>query len=185
MIIPRLETERLVLREWRPEDFETFVAIQADPEVARYLPGGKPMSRTETWRFVCASIGMWTMRGYGTWVVERKEDGAVMGRIGLLRPEGWPGLEVGWTIGRSYWGKGYATEAAMVSTRYAFLTQPDERVISTIHPDNKASQSVARKIGETKGERVDLHYCGCVYTCDVWAISRAEWTRMNCSAKPD
>jgi RimJ/RimL family protein N-acetyltransferase len=180
-MIPRLETERLTLREYRPEDFEAFAAIMADPEVARYLPGGKPMSRMETWRFVAACIGVWTLRGYGAWAVERKSDGAMMGRIGLIHPEGWPGLEVGWTLGRPYWGRGYATEAAEASLRYAFLTQPVEEIISTIHPENLASQAVARKIGESKVRRTDIQIGEHLYTCDIWAITRAEWLRRTAS----
>jgi len=58
----------------------------------------------------CRRIGHWTLRGYGTWAVERKSDGAFIGRVGLINPEGWPGLEVGWTLGKPYWGQGYATE---------------------------------------------------------------------------
>jgi RimJ/RimL family protein N-acetyltransferase len=176
MMIPRLETERLVLREWRPDDFECFVAIMADAEVARYLPGGHAMGRMDTWRFVTGMIGVWTMRGYGTWVVERKSDGAVMGRIGLIHPDGWPGLEVGWTLGREFWGQGYATEAAKVSLDYAFMTQPVAEVVSTIHPENRASQGVAKNIGETIGPRVTLDVGGgTLYTCDVWAITRTVW----------
>jgi RimJ/RimL family protein N-acetyltransferase len=174
-MIPRLETERLLLREYRPEDFEAFAAIMGDAEVARYLPGGHPMSRIDAWRFVAACIGHWTLRGYGTWVVERKSDGAMMGRIGLIHPETWPGLEVGWTLGRPYWGQGYATEAAEASLRYAFLTLPGDEVISTIHPENKASQAVARKIGESRGRRIEIALAGSLYVCDVWAIARAEW----------
>ena len=58
-------------------------------------------------------IGHWALRGYGIWVVER--EGALIGRIGLWQPEGWPGLEVGWLLGRDAWGHGYATEAARAS----------------------------------------------------------------------
>lgn len=179
MTIPKLETNRLILREWRPEDFEIFVDIQSDAETARYLPGGKPMSRMQTWQFVNASVGVWTMRGYGTWVVVRKEDNVVLGRVGLIYPDGWPGLEVGWTIARPYWGMGYATEAAMVSLNYAFLTQPVDEVVSTIHPENAASQAVAKKIGESKGRRLDIDLGAYVYPCDVWAISRADWLKRR------
>lgn len=178
-MIPRLETDRLLLREFRPDDIEAFVAVMGDAEVARYLPGGKPLSRFEAWRFVATCIGHWTLCGFGTWAVERKSDGAVMGRIGLIRPETWPGLEVAWTLGRPYWGLGYATEAAEASLRYAFLTQDVDEVISTIHPENKASQAVARKIGESKGRRMEILIGGTVYVCDVWAITRAEWRRRS------
>ncbi len=178
-MIPRLETERLLLREYRPEDFDAFAAIMADADVQRYLLGGEPMSRIDAWRFMAASIGAWSLNGFGTWVVERKTDGAFMGRVGLLKPDGWPGLEVGWTIGRPYWGQGYATEAAAASIRYAFLTQGVDEVIATIHPGNAASQSVARKLGEAKGRHLEMVLGGHLYPCDVWSVSRTEWLRLQ------
>jgi RimJ/RimL family protein N-acetyltransferase len=177
-MIPHLETERLVLREFRASDFEAYAAFMADPEVARYIAPA-PMSREDAWRSLASTIGHWTLRGYGTWAVERKADGGFMGRVGMINPEGWPGLEIGWTLGRPYWGKGYATEAALASMRYAFLTQPVDRLISNIDPDNTASQSVAKRIGETCSERTALTVGGKDYPVDIWVISRAEWARRN------
>ncbi|HUJ03109.1 MAG TPA: GNAT family N-acetyltransferase [Rhizomicrobium sp.] len=176
MMIPRLETERLILREWRNEDFEPLAEFLADPDVMRYL-GGKALTREEAWRNLCRSIGHWYLRGFGVWAVERKEDGALIGRIGLIYPEGWPGLEVGWTLGKPYWGMGYATEAARASMTYGFLTQPVARLISVIDPDNRASQGVATRIGETKGERRELAVDGEIFTADIWSIGREEWRR--------
>jgi RimJ/RimL family protein N-acetyltransferase len=173
-MIPRLFTERLTLREYRPTDFEPFAAFMADPEVVRFLHG-VPMSRADAWRTLSIMIGHWTMRGYGTWAVERKSDGAFLGRVGLINPEGWPGLEVGWMLGRSYWGQGYATEAAEAALRYAFLTQPEDRIISLIDPENKPSQAVARRIGESKGARHDIVVGGNSYATDIWTITRQEW----------
>ncbi|MDE1937411.1 MAG: GNAT family N-acetyltransferase [Alphaproteobacteria bacterium] len=177
-MIPRLETERLILREYRPEDFEAFAAIMADPDVTRYLHG-QPMARSDAWRLLAGSIGHWTLRGYGTWAVERKTDGAFIGRVGLVNPEGWPGLEVGWTLGKPYWGNGYATEAARASLGYAFLTQPVDRMLSCIDPHNKASQAVALRLGESKGPRRDIIISGKAYVADIWSISRAEWRAQN------
>ncbi len=177
-MIPRLETERLILRGYRPEDFEAFAAFMADPDVTRYLHG-QPMARPDAWRLLAASIGHWTLRGYGTWAVERKSDGAFIGRAGLVNPEGWPGLEVGWTLGKPYWGHGYATEAARASLHYAFLTQPVDRMISCIDPDNKASQAVALRLGESKGSCRDIVVGGKAYAADIWSISRAEWRAQS------
>lgn len=177
-MVPVLETERLILRGWRAEDFDTLAGFMADPEVMRYL-SGSPMTRGDAWRSLAMMVGHWELRGYGMWAVERKSDHALVGRIGLLYPEGWPALEVGWTLGRPYWGHGYATEAASASMRYAFLTQNIGRLISCIDPSNKASQAVAMRLGETKGPKQQLTVAGETYTVDIWSISREEWQKRT------
>jgi RimJ/RimL family protein N-acetyltransferase len=177
-MIPRLETSRLILREYRADDFEAYASFMADPDVARYIAPA-PMSRADSWRSLASSIGHWTLRGYGTWAVERKDDHAFIGRVGMINPEGWPALEVGWTLGQPYWGKGYATEAASAAMRYAFLTQPVDRIISCIDPENAPSQQVAMRIGETKGERRALSVGGKDYPVDIWAISRTDWQKRQ------
>jgi len=178
LMIPRLETERLILREWCSDDFEPLAEFLADGDVMRYL-SGKPLSRSDAWRSMATSIGHWHLRGHGVWAVERKADNAFIGRIGLINPEGWPGLEVGWTLGKPYWGQGYATEAAIASMNYGFLTQPVERLISVIDPRNVASQAVAQRLGETKGERRELVIGGETFTADIWSISRDAWKKRQ------
>jgi RimJ/RimL family protein N-acetyltransferase len=179
-MIPRLETERLILRADRPGDFDAFAGFMADAEFARFIHiDGGAVSRSEAWRALTYGIGHWVMRGYGFWAVERKSDGAYLGRVGLYNPEGWPGLEVGWLIGRPHWRRGYATEAGRVAMNYAFLTQPVDRVISTIHPDNVASQGVAAKLGEVRGERTAIEIRGKKIAVDIWNISRADWQRRQ------
>ncbi|MGH9968133.1 MAG: GNAT family N-acetyltransferase [Pyrinomonadaceae bacterium] len=144
---PRLETDRLILRMWRGDDFEPYAAICEDPEVMRYL-GGKTYSRLEAWRHMAFLIGHWQLLGYGHWAVEEKASGKLAGRIGFLNPAGWPGFEIGWTLGRQFWGKGYAIEGARKALDYAFTQLNKEHVISLIHPDNKGSIRVAEKLGE-------------------------------------
>jgi RimJ/RimL family protein N-acetyltransferase len=177
-MIPSLETDRLLLRAWKREDFEHHARLMADPDVARYL-SGEPQSRADAWRGMATIVGHWTLRGYGYWALERRSDHAFLGRCGLWNPEGWPSVEVGWTLAKEFWGSGYATEAALAALDYAFITQDVDHMISVIDPRNTASQKVAARIGETKGERRELVIGGRTYTADIWSISRSEWERRR------
>ena len=144
----RLETERLVLRNYRLSDFEDHYKLCADPDMMRYLIGGKPMSRLEAWRHMAFLVGHWELLGYGYFAAEEKASGRFVGRIGFTNPEGWPGFEVGWSIGPEFQGKGYATEGGRFLLNYAFDEMGKDHVISVIHPDNKPSIRVAERLGE-------------------------------------
>ena len=133
----------------RQEDFEPYARISADPEVARYLGNGKPLDRYEAWRSLAAHLGHWALRGYGMFAVVDRATNAFIGRAGFFQPEGWPGFEIGWTIARESWGRGFATEAATRCLEYAFDTLAQPHVISVIQPGNLASIRVAEKIGES------------------------------------
>lgn len=145
------ETERLVLRQLQGSDFETYAQIFADPEVMRYLgvgpTMGKPMSRSDAWRSLAIMLGHWQIRGYGMWAVVEKASGRFVGRVGLHNPEGWPGLEVGWTLGREHWGRGFATEAGQAAMQYAFEVLDFPHILSVIHPENRGSIRVAERLG--------------------------------------
>ena len=153
---PRIETERLIMRMFSEDDFEAYARICADPEVMRFLGEGKPLSKLEAWRQMASLIGHWHLRGYGFWAVEEKASGQLVGRIGFFNPAGWPGFELGWTLGRESWGKGYATEGARRALRYAFNEMEREHVISLIHPENRASIRVAERLGEKLEGRTEL-----------------------------
>lgn len=151
-----LETDRLILRMFRADDFEPYAKICADPDVMRYLGEGKPLTRSETWRHMAMLLGHWRLRDYGFWAVEERATGQLIGRIGLFNPEGWPGFELGWVLGKPYWGRGYATEGARRALDYAFREMGRDHVISLIYPPNAASIRVAERIGETLEGRTEL-----------------------------
>jgi RimJ/RimL family protein N-acetyltransferase len=168
----QLETDRLIMRMWRENDFEAYARICADPEVMRYLnKDGKPLTRSEAWRQLAFLIGHWHLRGYGHWAVEEKASGNLVGRIGFLNPEGWPDFEIGWTLGRGYWGKGYAIEGARRVLEYAFTEFKRERVISLIRPGNQGSINVAERLGEKLEGRTEVDGLDLL----VYAIHRDAW----------
>ena len=173
--VATLETDRLILRGWRDDDLDPFSQMMADADVARFI-GGSALARDDAWRSMAAFIGHWVLRGFGFWVVERKSDGAFLGRVGLWQPEGWPGLEVGWALARPYWGNGYATEAAKASLDYGFRHYPVPTLVSLIDPDNQASQRVAERLGETKGAPMNVTIFGRTFSADMWQITRERWS---------
>ena len=147
MNVTTLETDRLLLRGWRKEDFDSYAEMCADPDIMRFL-GGKTLNRMEAWRQMAFLVGHWELLGYGHWAVEEKSSGKFAGRLGFLNPAGWPAFEIGWTLGRAFQGKGYATEGAKRALQYAFEELDKDHVISLIDPLNKASIRVAERLGE-------------------------------------
>lgn len=135
------------MRGFRQSDINEYAAICADAAVVKYLSGG-PMSREEAWRHMAMILGHWELRGYGMWAVEEKASGHLLGRIGLLNPEDWPGLELGWTLGKQHWHRGFATEGARAALEHAFSNIGAERIISLIRKENRASTRVAERVGE-------------------------------------
>ena len=151
-----LRTERLVLRMFREDDLDQYALITGDAEVTRYLGDGSTLSRADTWRQMAMILGHWTLRGYGLWAVEERATGAFLGRLGCWRPEGWPALEIGYTLARPHWGRGFASEGARASLAYARDVLGADRVCSIIRPDNTASVRVAERLGAVRGEELEF-----------------------------
>jgi RimJ/RimL family protein N-acetyltransferase len=154
---PTLETERLRLRTFRDDDLDPYAAMVADPDVMRHIGDGKVVTRAEAWRQIAGILGHWQLRGYGLWAVEERASGVLLGRIGHYNPEGWPGFELGWMLGKAHWGKGYATEGARRALAFAFDELRQPRVISLIRPENTPSIRVAERLGEALEGRVTLY----------------------------
>jgi RimJ/RimL family protein N-acetyltransferase len=167
--IPTIETERLLLRSFREDDLDEFAVLNADPEVVKYLGAGKPWSREETWMQMASFLGHWELRGYGLWAVEERSSGKFIGRIGLLNPEGWYSLELAWTLTRSRWGNGFATEGARAALEYAFNVVKVNHIVSLIDSRNLASMRVAERVGEKLEERIELRG----KNVSVYGIARA------------
>src|SRR5205823_3385305 len=157
----RLETERLLLRQFREGDLDAYRRMVNDPDAMRAMGDTEPQTRAQCWRTLAIYLGHWAMRGYGPFAVEERSSGAFVGRIGPWFPEGWPGLELIWAVDRAYWGQGLATEAARAARDFVFRTLADRELISLIELENVASRRVAEKLGATHDRDVDflgLHF---------------------------
>lgn len=155
--IPILVTDRLFLRPWAESDIDAYAALREDPEVMRFLgERGELWDRARSWRHLAFLIGHWRLAGAGSWAVELRETGDFLGVIGYSVPDGWPGFELAWLLGRRWWERGYATEGARAALAHAFQVWEKDRVISLIREGNAASIRVAERIGETLQGRVDL-----------------------------
>lgn len=157
-----LETKRLLLRQWRNDDFEHYAAFFADETNAQYI-GGR-CDRDEAWRRMATIVGHWTLRGYGFWAVEEQSTCDFCGSIGLWYPEGWPERECGWWLMPDKQGLGYATEAAQRSRQYAYETLGWPTLVSYIDPGNTASEAVAKRLGCTPEHVFEL----CGHDARVW-----------------
>ena len=157
-MIPVLITERLTLRGFTEQDLDAYAAMQADPDVMRFLGtganAGKTRSRTESWLDMAAIMGQWALRGCGRWAVEHQ--GRCVGRVGVLWPEGWPEPELTYSLARASWGQGLAIEAATAARDWVFGSMGLESIPSFISTRNVASRAVALRIGARPAGMVTL-----------------------------
>ena len=143
-----LETERLIIRDWRLEDADAAFAIYGDPEVMKYVGTGQPYDSMEQARLsIRRSIARDKDKPFGFWAVEDKESGELIGG-GLLKflPDH-SDVEVGYHLGKKWWGKGYGTEIAQALVRYGFEMLNLEKIVGVTYPENIASQRVLEKAG--------------------------------------
>jgi RimJ/RimL family protein N-acetyltransferase len=149
---PTLETERLILREFRRDDLDAHAATLGDEEVMRHI-GGKPVNREDSWRRLMSGVGSWSLVGTGPWAIERKADGRMVGHCGFFQFErdmspsivGEP--EMGWIFDRSVHGQGIAFEACTAALQWAERDIAAESYPAIIDPANAPSIKLAERLG--------------------------------------
>jgi RimJ/RimL family protein N-acetyltransferase len=171
--MPEVETERLLLRMFRPEDGEVmYERLWTDPLVMRYVqPGGWPHPREESAAMMRRLAEVFAERGFGQWAVVPKETGELIGYCGLKYLDQTPEVELLYGITPPYWNRGLVTEAARATLRFAFERTELQQVVAIALPDNVGSWRVMEKVGMRR-EGMARHYG---FDVVRYAIAREEF----------
>jgi RimJ/RimL family protein N-acetyltransferase len=159
MVIPTLETERLIMREFRESDFDGYAEIVTDPVRSVFIGG--PLSRDDAWRKMAAYVGHWPLRGYGPFALEARASGRFVGYCGPWYPLGWPEPEISWGLMPAQQGQGFATEAARAALKYAYTTLGWTTAVSVIALENTGSTRVAERLGAKPDGTTDIRGLAC------------------------
>jgi len=166
---PLIETDRLRLRLFQPQDLDELASMFSDAQVMRYVADGKPAGRDVAQKALTSVIDHWRRHGFGRWAAEDKETRQFVGFGGLRSLFGMP--EVVYHLATAYWGKGLATELGQASLRYGFEEHRFEKIVAIAKPENAASIRVMEKLG--------MHYemNTSYYDIDVvqYALGREEY----------
>jgi len=172
---PRIETERLILRPWRKDDFRPYHAIVKHPQVHRHF-GPEPMGQEECWRRLAAAVGMWDLLGFGGWAVDRKSNDKLVGMLSLFNA--WRDLELefgeqpemGWIFDQGVHGQGMAGEACRAVLEWAESNLDPTPIWAIIAPANEPSLKLAAKLGfEQVSEAVYHEDPTLVFRRPAWA----------------
>jgi RimJ/RimL family protein N-acetyltransferase len=154
-----VQTERVILRQWRPEDRPLFAAINADAQVMKYFPS--TLSKAQSDALVDRVSNDISVSGWGFWAAERVDTAEFIGFVGInYSADGLPFapcVDIGWRLGSQHWGQGFATEAAHGAMAFAFTHANVEKLVSMTSLANTASERVMQKLGMIKLPKTFLH----------------------------
>jgi RimJ/RimL family protein N-acetyltransferase len=152
--VPQLQTERLMLREYRREDFDVFADHLANPVSSAHLG---PADRNTAWRIFCSQAGLWLIHGAGWWAVEERQTGQLVGNVGAFFREESTVMELGWNTYSAFWGQGFAKEAAAAAMNYALEIRREPKVRALIASANESSLRVAQRLGLTYEAETEMY----------------------------
>lgn len=149
-----LETERLIFRQWRKSDYESFADFYSDEENARFVGGTK--TPEEAWRLMATYIGHYELNKFSYLAVEDKSSGNLIGTVGLWNSDPWPEPELGYWLLPEGQGKGFGVEAGIAVKEYALDTLKLESLVSYIDPINEPSKKLAIRLGASYDKTIEL-----------------------------
>ena len=180
-----IETERLYLRQWQKTDFKPFAEMNSSKDVMEYFP--KLLSAEESNAMASKCQSLIDEIGWSFWAVSLKDSDAFIGFVGLNQPHQDlpfnPCVEIGWRLGKDFWGYGYATEAANACLKFAFEELKFDEVVSFTAKINKRSQRVMKRL-KMKNTRKNFHHPALEATDPLaehvlYKITRKEWMKIE------
>ncbi len=161
-VAPTLRTERLVLRGPERSDLPAFTRFMTG--APSMVAQGETVSAQQAWFGFLAGIGHWHWHGFGFFMVAHQKTNLPVGRVGLIRHEAWPDIELAWHLFDGSEGKGFATEAAMRVIKWAREDLGFRQLHSYIDQGNVRSQAVAKRLGAATDETPAPHEPG----AEIW-----------------
>ncbi|WP_211829897.1 GNAT family N-acetyltransferase [Kistimonas asteriae] len=180
-----LDTSRLHLRQWQPEDFAPFANMNADPTVMAHFPATLDRAASDAMASRCQSLI--AERGWGLWALEEKSSGNFIGFTGLHIPQAdlpfSPCIEIGWRLASTYWGNGYATEAAQKALQTGFDTLGFSEIVSFTALGNQKSRAVMERLDMQQDphsfEHPAIPECNPLRKHCLYRLTKAQWQEQQ------
>ena len=178
-----LRTSRLILRDWREDDLPAFAALNADPEVMTHFPS--VLDRAASDAQAARKRAHLVAHGWGSWAVEVPGEAEFIGYVGLqpvtFAASFTPAVEIGWRLARTYWGRGFATEAARAALEFGFERLGLPEIVSFTVPANARSRAVMERLGMTRDPAEDFDHPRlpeghALRRHVLYRMARARWT---------
>src|SRR5712691_6492132 len=153
-----IETERLLVRSFDADAYHApMFGVYGDPEVMRFIPGGALTDMEAVKVLLEGYVGANRTQGFSSWGLVERESGSLIGDVGLGIFEPTGDIELGYTLARSYWGHGYAAEAASACLAAGLAQISTERIIAVVDEANESSLRVAHRIGMRRVDRINAY----------------------------
>jgi ribosomal-protein-alanine N-acetyltransferase len=166
-----IETERLLLRMFEPEDAEPFYRVISTPGFGTYLPPDFVPTPEIARSAISRKLQHWDLRGFGQWAMSPKGTRQFLGYCGLRLLPDTEEIELLYGMDKSQWGKGLTTEAARASVRFGFEEARVDRIMAIANPDNDAS----RRVMEKAGLRYEKNAVYFGMECAYYALNREDY----------
>ncbi len=163
-----IETPRLRLRQFTPDDSDDLYRIYSHPDLFKYMSNDKPLLWEQTREVIDSFTESWQKYRFGVWAVIYKRNQKLIGHCGLKFLENTTEIQVGYLLLKAYWGMGLGTEAASASLKYGFEVAKLEKIVAVAKPENVASRRVMEKVGMKYEKNAHFYENDVVY----YSISR-------------